>query len=105
VKPVRGPLEDTINFGREVRRGVESRADREPCISFPDDMQNIKLIPEDPAAVATGPMALVTIRSDPIAWTGLPFGQYDAMIAIERRAGAEVASSEIRIAPRKDQYR
>jgi hypothetical protein len=105
VKPVRGPLEDTKNFGREVRRGVESRADREPFISFPDDMQNIELIPEDPAAVATGPMALVPIRSDLIAWTGLPFGQYDAMIAIEPLAGAEVATCEIRIAPLKDQYR
>ena len=68
-------------------------------------MQNIELMPEEPAAVATRSMALVPIRSAPIAWTGLPFGQYDEMIAIEPRAGAEVATCEIRIAPLKDQYR
>jgi hypothetical protein len=44
---------------------------------------------------------LVHFRLDPIAWTGLPLGQYDALIAIEARKGAEVVTYEIRIAPDK----
>jgi hypothetical protein len=44
---------------------------------------------------------LVHVRLDPIAWTGLPLGQYDALIAIDARIGAEVVTYEIRIAPDK----
>jgi hypothetical protein len=36
--------------------------------------------------------------SGPIAWTGLPSGQYDTVIAIDACEGAEVVSHDIRIA-------
>ena len=45
--------------------------------------------------------ANVPIRSDPLGWTRLPLGQYDAVILIDPREGAEVVTYEIRIAPDK----
>jgi beta-lactamase regulating signal transducer with metallopeptidase domain len=95
------PGPGVLGFNHPYRPGDESRADRKPLVSFPDGKQNIKLMPEDPAAVGIGRMALVPIRSDPIAWTGLTLGQYDAVIAIDPRDGAEVVTYEIWIAPDK----
>jgi len=66
-------------------------------LSFPDGRKNIKLDPNDHG----GPFAFVPISAEPIRWTGLPLGQYDAVIAIDPREGAEVVTYEIRIAPAK----
>ncbi len=66
-------------------------------VSFPDGKQNIKLPPPS----NPGAYALVPISSDPLLRTGLPLGQYDAVILIDPREGAEVVIYEIRIAPDK----
>jgi len=86
-----------LGFSHSYRPGDESRADRKPVLSFPDGRKNIKLDPNDHG----GPFAFVPISAEPIRWTGLPLGQYDAVIAIDPREGAEVVTYEIRIAPAK----
>jgi hypothetical protein len=84
-----------LGFSHPYRPGDELRADRKPVVSFPDGKQNIKLPPPS----NTGAYAMVPISSDPLRWTGLPLGQYDAVIVIDPREGAEVVTYEIRIAP------
>ena len=86
-----------LGFSHPFRPGDEFRADRKPVVSFPDGKQNVKLTPADPG----GPLGFVPIRSNPLVWTGLPLGQYDAVIAIDPREGAEVVTYEIRIPPDK----
>jgi beta-lactamase regulating signal transducer with metallopeptidase domain len=87
-----------LGFSHPYRPGDEFRADRKPVVSFPDGKQNIKLPPPS----NPGAYALVPISSDPLRWTGLPLGQYDAVILIDPREGAEVVTYEIRIAPDKE---
>jgi hypothetical protein len=41
------------------------------------------------------------LTSGRTVFAGLPLGQYDALIAIDAREGAEVVTYEIRIAPDK----
>jgi BlaR1 peptidase M56/Carboxypeptidase regulatory-like domain len=86
-----------LGFSHPYKPGDEFRADRKPMVSFPDGKQNIKLPPPS----NTGAYAMVPISSDPLQWTGLPLGQYDAVIVIDPREGAEVVTYEIRIAPDK----
>jgi beta-lactamase regulating signal transducer with metallopeptidase domain len=86
-----------LGFSHPYRPGDESRANRKPVVSFPDGKQNINLTPADPG----GPIAFVPISSAQLRWTGLPLGQYDAVIAIDPREGAEVVTYEIRIASDK----
>jgi beta-lactamase regulating signal transducer with metallopeptidase domain len=86
-----------LGFSHPYKPGDEFRADRKPMVSFPDGKQNIKLPPPS----NTGAYAMVPISSDPLSWTGLPLGQYDAVILIDPREGAEVVTYEIRIAPDK----
>jgi beta-lactamase regulating signal transducer with metallopeptidase domain len=86
-----------LGFSHPYQPGDESRCDRKPMVSFPDGKQNIKLPPPS----NPGAYAMVPISSDPLSWTGLPLGQYDAVILIDPREGAEVATYEIRIAPDK----
>jgi beta-lactamase regulating signal transducer with metallopeptidase domain len=82
-----------LGFSHPYKPGDEFRADRKPMVSFPDGKQNIKLPPPS----NTRAYAMVPISSDPLQWTGLPLGQYDAVILIDPREGAEVATYEIRI--------
>jgi beta-lactamase regulating signal transducer with metallopeptidase domain len=86
-----------LGFSHPYKPGDESRADRKPLVSYPDGKQNIKLTP----ANLGGPFANVPSRADPLGWTMLPLGQYDAVIAIDPREGAEVVTYEIRIAADK----
>ena len=72
-----------LGFSHPYRPGDESRADRKPVVSFPDGRQNIKLISANPG----GPHANVPTRSDPLGWTTIPLGQYDAVIVIDPREG------------------
>ena len=66
-------------------------------LSFPDGKKSIKLTPNDHG----GPFAFVPISAEPFSWTGLPLGQYDAVIAIDPREDADMVTYEIRIAPAK----
>jgi beta-lactamase regulating signal transducer with metallopeptidase domain len=86
-----------LGFSHPYRPGDESRADRKPVVSFPDGKENVKLIPNDRG----GPFGFVPIGSDPLIWTGLPLGQFDAVIAIAPREGTEEVTYEIRIPPDK----
>ena len=86
-----------LGFSHPYRPGDESRADRKPMLSFPDGKKNIKLTPNDHG----GPFAFVPISAEPFSWTGLPLGQYDAVIAIDPREDADMVTYEIRIAPAK----
>jgi beta-lactamase regulating signal transducer with metallopeptidase domain len=83
-----------LGFSHPYRPGDESRSDRKPALSFPDGKQNIKLTPLEPG----GPCASVPSRSEPLGWSMLPLGQYDAVIVVDPREGAEVVTYEIRIA-------
>jgi hypothetical protein len=47
------------------------------------------------------PFAFVPISAEPLRWTGLALGQYDAVIAIDPRDDAQVVTYEIRVAPAK----
>jgi beta-lactamase regulating signal transducer with metallopeptidase domain len=91
------PGPGVLGFSHPFKPGDEFRADRNPVVSFPDGMKNVKLTPNDHG----GPLGFVPISSDPLRWTGLPLGQFDAVIAIDPREGAEVVTYEIRIAPDK----
>ena len=86
-----------LGFSHPYRPGDESRADRKPVVSFPDGKENVKLIPNDQG----GPLGFVPIGADPIVWTGLPLGQFDAVIAIDPREGANEVTYEIRVPPEK----
>jgi hypothetical protein len=66
-------------------------------VFYPDGKQNVELTPNDRG----GPFGFVPISSDPLLWTGLPLGQFDAVIAIDPREGAEAITYEIRIPPDK----
>lgn len=81
-----------LGFRFPVKPGDEPQADRKPVVSFPDGKSNMTLTPSD-----IGLMASVPVGSDPLQWTMLPLGQYDAVIAIDPREGMEVATYEIRI--------
>ena len=72
-------------------------ADRKPVVSYPDGKENVELVPNDHG----GPLGFVPIGSDPLEWTGLPLGQFDAVIAIAPREGEEEVTYEIRIPPAK----
>ena len=82
-----------LGFSHPFKPGDESRADRKPVVSFPDGKENVKLTPNDHG----GPLGFVPISSGPLRWTGLPLGQFDAVIAIDPREGAEEVTYEIRI--------
>ena len=82
-----------LGFSRPYKPGDESRADRKPPLSFPDGKENIKLIPND----SGGPLGFVPVSSEPLSWTALPLGQFDAVIAINPRKDAEAITYEIRI--------
>jgi hypothetical protein len=82
-----------LGFSHPYRPGDEFRADRKPPVSYPDGKQNVKLHPTD----LGGPLGFVPIASNPLNWTGMPLGQFDAVIAIDPREGAEVVTYEIRI--------
>lgn len=84
-----------LGFSHPFKPGDEFRADRKPVVSFPDGKRNIKLTPADPG----GPLGFVPILANPLRWTGLPLGQFDAVIAIDPREDAEVVTYEIRIPP------
>lgn len=83
-----------LGFSHPFRPGDESRADRKPAVSYPDGRQHLHLT----SGGAADPIGMVPISSDPLKWTGLPLGQYDAVIAIDPREGAEQVAYEIRIA-------
>ena len=84
-----------LGFSHPYRPDDESRADRKPPVFYPDGNQDVKL----PAADPGGPLGFVPIASNPLGWTGMPLGQFDAVIAIDPRQCADGVTYEIRIDP------
>ena len=84
-------------FNHPYEKGDERR-DFTPILTFPDGKDRIKL---DFPNEATGAVAFVPLKSDPISWTGLRLRQYAAVIAIDPREGAQSLTYETRIPPRK----
>jgi beta-lactamase regulating signal transducer with metallopeptidase domain len=80
--------------GDPSKPGDKFQDDRKPVISYPDGRQNLHLI----SGGSGSPIGLVPLCSEPLNWIGTPLGQFNAVIAIDPREGAEQVTYEIRIA-------
>lgn len=83
-----------LGFSHPRRLEDKFNPDRKPPVFYPDGKQDLEL----PAAAPGGPLVVfVPIASNPLRWTGMLLGQFDAVIAIDPREGAEVVTYEVRI--------